>query len=55
MENNEIAVRDILNKEERAWFHSMGVDSQDIVYLLELQTSDKKLIQYLPIRFTYTK
>ena len=55
LENNEIAVRDILNKEERAWIHSMGVDSQDIVYLLELQNSDKKLIQYLPIRFTYIK
>ena len=41
MENKEIAVRDILNKEERAWIHSMGVDSQDIVYLLELQNSDK--------------
>ena len=55
MENNEIAVRDILNKEERAQIHSMGVDSQDSVYLLELQNSDKKLIQYLPIRFTYIK
>ena len=28
---------------------------RQFVYLLELQNSDKKLIQYLPIRFTYIK
>lgn len=28
---------------------------RQLVYLLELQNLDKKLIQYLPIRFTYIK
>ena len=28
---------------------------RQLVYLLELQNSDKKLIQYRPIRFTYIK
>lgn len=55
LENNEIAVRNILNREERMWIHSHAKASQNLIYMIELQNLDKKFIQYLPIRFTYIK
>lgn len=53
--NYEIMVADILDQSERSWLAQCHESLQEFTYIIELENTDQKTIQYLPLRITYKK